>query len=39
MINLVARFGDDNLEMKKDWEMMSEFDKDEIIRKKIIREL
>ena len=27
------------LEMEKDWEMMSEFDKDEIIRKKIIREL
>ena len=36
---LVARFGGDNLEMEKDWEMMSEFDKDEIIRKKIIREL
>ena len=36
---LVARFGDDNLEMEKDWEMMSEFDKDEIIDKKIIREL
>ena len=36
---LVARFGGDNLEMEKDWEMMSEFDKDELIRKKIIREL
>ena len=36
---LVARFGGDNLEMEKDWEMMSEFDKDEIINKKIIREL
>ena len=36
---LVARFGGDNLEMEKDWEMMSEFDKDEIIRKKIIRQL
>ena len=36
---LVARFGDNNLEMEKDWELMSEFDKDEIIRKKIIREL
>lgn len=36
---LVARFGGDNLEIEKDWEMMSEFDKDEIIRKKIIREL
>ena len=36
---LVARFGGDNLEMEKDWEMMTEFDKDELIRKKIIREL
>ena len=36
---LVARFGGDNLEMEKDWEMMSEFDKDELIRQKIIREL
>ena len=25
--------------MEKDWEMMTEFDKDEIIRKKIIHEL
>jgi len=25
--------------MEKDWELMSEFDKDEFIRKKIIREL
>ena len=38
-VQLVARFGGNNLEMEKDWEMMSEFDKDEIIRKKIIREL
>ena len=38
-VQLVARFGGDNLEMERDWEMMSEFDKDEIIRKKIIREL
>ena len=36
---LVARFSDNNLETEKDWEMMTEFDKDEIIRKKIIREL
>ena len=36
---LVARFDGNNLEMEKDWEMMSECDKDEIIRKKIIREL
>ena len=38
-VQLVARFAGNNLEMEKDWEMMSEFDKDEIIRKKIIREL
>ena len=36
---LVARFGDNNLETEKNWEMMTDFDKDEIIRKKIIREL
>ena len=38
-VQLVARFNGNNLEMEKDWEMMSEFDKDELIRKKIIREL
>lgn len=38
-VQLVARLDGNNLEMEKDWEMMSEFDKDEIIRKKIIREL
>ena len=38
-VQLVARFNSNNLEMEKAWEMMSEFDKDEIIRKKIIREL
>jgi len=38
-VQLVARFNGNNLEMEKDWEMMSEFDKDEIIRRKIIREL
>ena len=38
-VQLVARFDSNALEMEKDWEMMSEFDKDEIIRKKIIREL
>ena len=37
-VQLVARSTDNNLEMEKDWEMMSEFDKDEII-KKIVREL
>ena len=38
-VQLVARFDENALEMEKDWEMMSEFDKDEIIRKKIVREL
>ena len=38
-VQLVARFNGNNLEMEKDWEMMTEFDKDEIIRKKIIHEL
>ena len=38
-VQLVARSDGNNLEMEKDWELMSEFDKDEIIRKKIIREL
>ena len=38
-VQLVARSDGNNLEMEKDWEMMSEFDKDELIRQKIIREL
>ena len=38
-VQLVARSSGNNLEIEKDWELMSEFDKDEIIRKKIIREL
>ena len=38
-VQLVARSDGNNLEMEKDWEMMTEFDKDEIIRKKIIHEL
>lgn len=38
-VQLVACFSGNNLEMEKDWEMMTEFDKDELIRKKIIREL
>ena len=38
-VQLVARFDSNALEMEKDWEMMSELDKDELIRKKIIREL
>ena len=36
---LVDRFGDDNLEMEKNWELMSELDKDELLDKKIVREL
>ena len=38
-VQLVARFGDNNLEMEKDWEMMSELDKDELINKMMVREL
>ena len=36
---LVVRLDGNFLEMDKDWELMSELDKDELIRKKIIREL
>ena len=36
---LVARLDGNFLEMEKDWEMMSELDKDELIQKKIVREL
>ena len=36
-VQLVARSTDNNLEMEKDWEMMSEFDKDEIIKKNSAR--
>ena len=38
-VQLVARFDDNALEMEKDWELMSELDKDEIINKKMVREL
>jgi len=38
-VQLVARLDGNFLEMDKDWELMSELDKDELIRKKIIREL
>ena len=38
-VRLVARSTGNNLEMEKDWEMMSELDKDELINKKIVREL
>ena len=38
-VQLVARSNGNHLEMEKDWELMSELDKDEFTRKKIIREL
>ena len=38
-VQLVARFNGNNLEMEKDWEMMSELDKDALLDKKIVREL
>ena len=38
-VQLVARLDGNFLEMNKTWELMSELDKDEFIRKKIIREL
>ena len=36
---LVARSNGNNLEREKDWELMSELDKDELLDKKIVREL
>ena len=36
---LVARSTGSNIEMEKNWELMSELDKDELVRRKIIREL
>ena len=39
VVQLVARLDGNFLEMEKDWEMMSELDKDEFLSKKIIREL
>ena len=38
-VPLVARLDGKFLEMEKDWELMSELDKDELIQKKIVREL
>ena len=38
-VQLVARLDGNFLETEKNWELMSEFEKDELIRKKIIREL
>ena len=39
VVQLVARSSGNNLEMEKDWELMSELDKDELLDKKIVREL
>ena len=36
---LVARSSSNNLEMEKDWELMSELDKDELLHKQIFRDL
>ena len=38
-VQLVAYCPDDCLEMEKTWSLMSELDKDALIRKKILREL
>ena len=38
-VQLVARFDGNHLEMEKDWELMSELDKDELLDKQIVREL
>ena len=38
-VQLIARSSGNNLEMEKDWEIMSELDKDELLDKKIVREL
>jgi len=38
-VQLVARFSGNTLEMEKNWELMSELDKDELISKKILRNL
>ena len=39
VVQLVARSFGNALEMEKDWELMSELDKDEFLRKKIVQEL
>ena len=39
VVQLVARFDGNNLEMDKDWELMSELERDELLDKKIVREL
>ena len=37
-VRILARFTDNNLEIDKTWELMSELDKDELRHKKILRE-
>ena len=39
VVQLVARSTGNNLEMEKDWELMSELDKDALLDKEIVREL
>ena len=39
VVQLVARFDGNALEMDKDWELMSELERDELLDKKIVREL
>ncbi len=38
-VQLIARSSGNNLEMEKDWELMSELDKDELLHKQIFRDL
>ena len=38
-VQLVARSSDNNLEMEKTWELMSELDKDALLHNKIFRDL
>lgn len=38
-VQLVARSSGNNLEMEKDWELMSDLDKDELQHKQIFRDL
>ena len=38
-VHIVALSSGNNLEMEKDWELMSELDKGELIQNKIVREL
>lgn len=38
-VQLVARLDGNNLEMEKDWELMSELDKEELLDKEIVRDL